>query len=476
MVAEIITVGTEILLGNIVNTNAAYLAEQCARIGLSCYYQETVGDNAERLAQTIRTALGRADIIVLCGGLGPTEDDLTKETAAQVMGRPLHEDAGTIAAMRAYFERRGIPFTPNNAKQALIPEGSVILENPNGTAPGVIIEGEGNTRIVLLPGPPGELRPMFETSVLPYLKRMNPEHLVSRTIKESGIGESIAETMLQDLIDGQTNPTIATYAKVGEVHIRLTAKADSPEEAGRLIDPVEREICERFGDAVYTDREDVTLEGAVVAMLRERGMTLSTAESCTGGMLAQRLTGVPGVSSLYAGGFVTYTCGEKHRMLGVPKELLREKGAISKKTARAMAAGAAKRTHTDVALSVTGNAGPEPSEDKPVGLVYIGCSVNGRTWARKCRFSGNRQKIRECATAEALTFLRECVMHGEAVEKREHHDKKNRDETNHGGKKHGGKKHDEMNHDGKKYGEKNRDERNHGGKMHGGKRKDRSHE
>ena len=416
MTAEIITVGTELLLGNIVNTNAAYLAQQCAQIGLSCYYQETVGDNGERLAQVLCTALSRSQIILLCGGLGPTEDDLTKETAAQVMGRPMHEDAASMEAIRVFFKKRGLTLTENNAKQALIPEGSVVLPNDNGTAPGVIIEGEGDTRVILLPGPPGELRPMFEQSVRPYLEKMNPERLFSRMIKESGIGESIAETMLKDLIDTQTNPTIATYAKVGEVHVRLTARAASEEEAERLIEPLEREILARFGEAVYTDREEVTLEAAVVEMLRGRSLTLATAESCTGGMLAERLTRVPGVSALYAGGFVTYTCEEKHRALGVPKALLREKGAVSKKTAKAMAEGAAARARTDVAVAVTGNAGPAPSEGKPVGLVYIACTVDGRTRARKYQFSGGRQKIRESVTAAALAFLRETLLKRERKE------------------------------------------------------------
>lgn len=410
MRAEIITVGTEILMGNIVNTNAAYLAQQCAGIGLSCYYQETVGDNAGRLAEVIRTALGRAEIILLCGGLGPTEDDLTKETAAEVMGRPMHMDEAWMEKIRCYFQKRGLELTENNAKQALIPEKSVILDNPNGTAPGIIIEGEGQTRVVLLPGPPGELRPMFENLVRPYLERMSSEKLYSRTVKECGIGESIAETMLKDLIDAQTNPTIATYAKIGEVHIRITARAASQEEAARILEPVEKEVLRRFGKHVYTDREEVTLEASIVDLLKEKGMTLSLAESCTGGMLSQRLTGVPGVSAVYAGGFVTYTCEEKHRMLGVPKSLLKEKGAICKKTAKAMAAGAAARTHTDAALSITGNAGPDASEGKPVGLVYIGCCIDGKVKAKKYQFSGNRQKIRESAVAAALTMLRESLL------------------------------------------------------------------
>ncbi len=410
MRAEIITVGTEILLGNIINTNAAYLAQQCAGIGLSCYYQETVGDNEERLSEVLQEALQRAEIVILCGGLGPTEDDLTKETAARVMGRSMYMDEAWMEKIRGYFKKRGLELTENNAKQALIPEGSLILDNPNGTAPGIIIEGEGQTRVVLLPGPPGELRPMFENLVRPYLEQMSSEKIYSRTVKECGIGESIAETMLKDLIDAQTNPTIATYAKTGEVHIRITAKAASEKEAEQILAPVEKEVLRRFGKHVYTDREEVTLEASIVELLKEKGMTLSLAESCTGGMLSQRITNVPGVSAVYAGGFVTYTCEEKHRMLGVSKKLLKEKGAVSKKTAKAMAAGASARTYTDAALSITGNAGPEPSEDKPVGLIYIGCCIDGKAKAKKYQFSGNRQKIRESAVAAALTLLRESLL------------------------------------------------------------------
>ena len=410
MRAEIITVGTEILLGNIINTNAAYLAQQCAGIGLSCYYQETVGDNEERLSEVLQAALQRAEIVILCGGLGPTEDDLTKETAAGVMGRSMHMDEAWMEKIRCYLKKRGLELTENNAKQALIPEGSLILDNPNGTAPGIIIEGEGQTRVVLLPGPPGELRPMFENLVRPYLEQMSSEKIYSRTVKECGIGESIAETMLKDMIDAQTNPTIATYAKTGEVHIRITAKAASEKEAEQILAPVEKEVLQRFGKHVYTDREEVTLEASIVELLKEKGMTLSLAESCTGGMLSQRITNVPGVSAVYAGGFVTYTCEEKHRMLGVSKKLLKEKGAVSKKTAKAMAAGASARTYTDAALSITGNAGPEPSEDKPVGLVYIGCCIDGKAKAKKYQFSGNRQKIRESAVAAALALLRESLL------------------------------------------------------------------
>ena len=225
MVVELISVGTEILLGNIVNTNAAYLAEQCAGLGLSCYYQTVVGDNVDRLTQTLQTALERSDIVILGGGLGPTQDDLTKEVAARVLGLSLVKDPHTEERIREYLEARGFSVTENNWKQALAPEGAVIIDNENGTAPGLIIE-KGDKRVILLPGPPNEMRPMFEKDIYPYLNKLQPGVIYSKTVKVCGVGESIAETMIQDLISAQSNPTIATYAKTGEVHLRVTAKAD----------------------------------------------------------------------------------------------------------------------------------------------------------------------------------------------------------------------------------------------------------
>ena len=251
MTVELIAVGTELLLGNIVNTNAAYLAQQCADLGLSCYYQTVVGDNEGRLMQTLQTALSRSDIVILSGGLGPTQDDLTKEVAARVMGKELQMDAHSRKRLQEYFTRRKIEMTDNNWKQAMVPVGAIVLDNENGTAPGIIMESD-DKRVILLPGPPGELVPMFESVVRPYLSRMEPGVIYSQTVKLCGIGESKAETMVADLIAGQDNPTIAPYAKPGEVHLRITARAPGEKEAKKMIKPVVKELKNRFGMNVYT--------------------------------------------------------------------------------------------------------------------------------------------------------------------------------------------------------------------------------
>lgn len=410
MVVELISVGTELLLGNIVNTNAAYLAKECAGLGLSCYYQSVVGDNWERLKAALTQALERSDIVILSGGLGPTQDDLTKEAAASVMGMELKMDEESFKRIDAYFKNRGIEMTENNRKQALIPEGAMAVQNDNGTAPGVIMEKEGK-RVILLPGPPGELKPMFEKSIAPYLQSLQPGIISSKTVKICGIGESKVEDMIQDLIAGQTNPTIAPYAKTGEVHLRVTARAEEEKEAKKLIKPVVKELKSRFGQAVYTTKEEVTLEKAVVDLLDANGLTISTAESCTGGMLGARLVNVPGASKIYKTGFVTYSNKAKRKLLGVKKETLEKYGAVSEQTAVEMAKGCAFAGKADVTVSVTGIAGPDGgTPEKPVGLVYIGCCVCGTTVVKKFQFIGNRAKIRESSVSAALTLARECIL------------------------------------------------------------------
>lgn len=410
MVVELISVGTEILLGNIVNTNAAYLSEQCARLGLSLYYQTVVGDNEGRLEDTLKTALGRADIVILSGGLGPTEDDLTKETAARVMGRGLVLDQNWKERIEEYFKKTGAAkITENNWKQAMVPEGCIVVDNPNGTAPGIIMEAEGKS-VILLPGPPNELRPMFEQDIYPYLHAKCPEVILSVMVKLCGIGESAAETQIRDLIDRQTNPTIATYAKTGEVHLRVTASAEDEREARRLLKPVVKELKNRFGDHVYTLDAQVTLEKAVIDLLRERELTLTTAESITGGMLAARLTDVPGASEVFKQGLVTYCNRAKRKLLDVKKTTLKDYGAVSEKTAREMAKNGAFITGSDICVSLTGIAGPTSEEDKPVGLVYIACSYNGKVAVQEFHLNGGRAKIRESAVVKALTMLRACIL------------------------------------------------------------------
>lgn len=410
MTVEIIAVGTEILLGNIVNTNAAYLAEKCASLGLSCYHQDVVGDNEERLADTLKLALSRADIILLSGGLGPTQDDLTKEVAAKVCGRQLYLHEPSKEAIRQFFAQRNLEITENNWKQAMVPEGCIVVENPGGTAPGIIIKENGK-HVVLMPGPPGELIPMFEHSIMPYLAGLQSGVIYSQTVKICGVGESKAESMVEDLVEAQKNPTIATYAKIGEVHLRVTATAADEKEAKKLVKPVVKELKGRFGNHVYTTDNEVTLEKAVVDLLTANKLTACTVESCTGGMLSARLINVPGVSEVFKSGYVTYSNKSKRRLLGIKKNILMKHGAVSEQIAREMAKSAASLAKTDVSVSTTGIAGPDGgTEEKPVGLVYIACNVCGRVTVRECHFHGGREKIRESTVAVALSLMRECIL------------------------------------------------------------------
>ncbi|WP_270203156.1 MULTISPECIES: competence/damage-inducible protein A [unclassified Coprococcus] len=410
MVVELISVGTEILLGNIVNTNATYLAEKCALLGCSLYHQTVVGDNEERMEEAIRQAIERADIVILTGGLGPTKDDLTKEVTAKVFGRKLYMDEHSKARIRDYFEKiKSKKVTENNWKQALVPEGAIVIDNLNGTAPGLILEDkERGKAAILIPGPPNEMKPMFEHDIAPYLNKKQPEGIYSQMVKVCGIGESRAETMVADLMDAQTNPTLAPYAKTGEVHFRVTARACSEEAAEKLMEPMIEEMKKRFGDAIYTTEENVTLEESVIRLLEEKKMTVTTAESCTGGKLSGRLLNVSGASGVYNEGYITYANASKEKILGVKHETLETYGAVSEQTAAEMALGAAKAADADAALSVTGIAGPGGgTAEKPVGLVYIGCAVNGEVTVREYRFTGNREKNRDYAVARAITLLRE---------------------------------------------------------------------
>lgn len=413
MVVELISVGTEILLGNIVNTNAAYLADKCALLGCSLYHQTVVGDNEERMEAAIRQAFSRSDIVILTGGLGPTKDDLTKEVTAKVMGRALYLDEHSKERIQAYFKQIGSnKITENNWKQAMVPEGAIVIDNHNGTAPGLIIEDEQNHKTaILMPGPPGELYPMFEHQIAPYLNKKQPEGIYSHMVKICGIGESQAETMVSDLMDAQSNPTLAPYAKIGEVHFRVTAKAKDEETAEMLMKPLIEEMYQRFGDSIYTTEESVTLEDAVVALLQEKDMTLTTAESCTGGKLSGRIINVSGVSSVYKEGYITYANESKEKILSVKHETLEKHGAVSEETAYEMAVGARKAANADAALAVTGIAGPDGgTKEKPVGLVYIGCAVGDKVTVQRFQFNGNREKVRDYAVVRALTMLRSALI------------------------------------------------------------------
>ena len=411
MIVELVSVGTELLLGNIVNTNAQFLAEQCALLGLSVYHQVVVGDNEGRLAEVLRMALGRSDVVILGGGLGPTEDDLTKEVCAKVMGLELVEDPHTRKRIEGYLKGGIFKEIPdNNWKQAMIPEGAIVLDNDNGTAPGLIMEKDGK-RVILLPGPPKELCPMFLNQVSPYLKKLQPDVIRSQMVKICGMGESQVEDKLLDVIDRQTNPTIATYAKTGVVHWRITARAADEEEAKRLIKPVVKEIRNRFGDFVYSVREDETLEMAVVKLLLKYGLTVTTAESCTGGLLAGRIINVPGASEVFREGFITYSNKAKRKYLEVSKSTLKKYGAVSGQTAREMAAGGVFAADCDACVAVTGIAGPDgATEEKPVGLVYIATYMKKKITVEKYQFKGNREKVREQAVVKALDLLRRSIL------------------------------------------------------------------
>lgn len=412
MIAELISVGTEILLGNIVNTNSNYLAVKLAELGISNYFQVSVGDNEERLTNTIKTALNRSDIVILTGGLGPTKDDLTKEAAAKVLGKELVEDIHSRQRIESYFAGRHIiDITSNNWKQALVIEGCLVVDNHNGTAPGLIAESNAGKKIILLPGPPNELHPMFEKSITPYLRALQPGVFYSEMVKICGIGESKAETMIDDIITAQTNPTIAPYAKDGEVHLRVTAAASSVEEGKILVKPMVEELSKRFQNYIYTTKEEESLEDVVVKLLAQNKLTLALAESCTGGLLAGRIVNVAGASSVLGEGFITYSNEAKQKYLGVNVQTLKNFGAVSVETAIEMANGVAKTAGSSASLAITGIAGPEGgTEEKPVGLVYVACYLKGKVTVEELRLKGNRQKIRNSTVIYALNLLRNRIL------------------------------------------------------------------
>lgn len=412
MVVELISVGTELLLGNIVNTNAAYLSEKCAELGMSLYYEVTVGDNEERLLDTVTTAINRSDVIILTGGLGPTQDDLTKETVAKALNLPIVEDRHTRERIENHFKRSNYKvITENNWKQARIIEGCKVVDNQNGTAPGLIVETQEGKRVILLPGPPNEMIPMFENDIYEYLNQINPNVIYSKMVKICGIGESMVETEITDLIEAQSNPTIAPYAKSGEVHLRVTASAPSVEEAKKLVKPIVKELKDRFKQNVYTTDEAEALEDTVVKLLKKYDLSLATAESCTGGLFTGRIVNVAGASDVLKEGFITYSNKAKKKNLDVSKNTLKKHGAVSEQCAKEMAKGAAINTGSDVAVAITGIAGPDGGTDeKPVGLVYIACYANEKVTVKEFNFKGNRQKIREGAVIYALDLLRRCIL------------------------------------------------------------------
>ncbi|AKL94125.1 competence damage-inducible protein A [Clostridium aceticum] len=405
MKAEIIAVGTELLLGDIVNTNAQYIARRLADIGIFVYHQSVVGDNPERIKKAYEIAFDRADIVITTGGLGPTKDDLTKEIAAEYFKKELQLDEASLEIMKEYFLRRNQPITTNNKKQAYFPEGAIIVKNNNGTAPGCIIEDNKKT-MVLLPGPPREMIPMLEEVVLPYLSKYQEGILVSKVLRICGIGESAMEDLISDIMEKQSNPTIAPYAKEGEVILRITAKAKDTDEAERLLLPVEKELHNRLQKYIYGEGE-VSLEETVGTLLVDHQLTISTAESCSGGLLAAKIINYPGISSVFMEGMITYSNDSKIQRLGVKPETLTTYGAVSKETAAEMAEGVAKAANTDIGVSITGIAGPTGgTKEKPVGLIYAGTYIKGKVYTKELFFKGDRQKLRNFAATQTLCWLR----------------------------------------------------------------------
>ncbi len=370
--AEILCIGTEILMGNIVNTNAAYIAKELATLGVNVYYQSVVGDNPVRLKKSLELAFSRADTVITTGGLGPTYDDLTKETIAEYFGRNLVLHKPSYEKLCQYFQTIGREMTDNNKKQAYMPEGCQVFENPNGTAPGCCIQQDGKT-LMMLPGPPREMKPMFDHWVVPVLKQGSSKILVSKNLHFFGIGESMLENKLRDLMETSTNPTIAPYAKTGEVMLRVTASVEDEKDADTIMAPALERIMADAGQYLYgIDVGD--LQTAAVSALKEKSLKVAAAESCTGGMVTERLTQVSGASQVLECGMCTYSNEMKAKLLGVKENTLQEFGAISKETAKEMAEGIRRVSGADIGVSVTGNAGPTASEGKDVGLVYVGVS------------------------------------------------------------------------------------------------------
>ncbi|MDR2931877.1 MAG: competence/damage-inducible protein A, partial [Oscillospiraceae bacterium] len=402
MNAEILCVGTEILLGDIVNTNAAYIAKGLADCGIGCYYQTVVGDNPERLKKCLEIALARAEIVIMTGGLGPTYDDLTKETVAQYFKRDMELHKGSLDHLTKLFRRMDREMTDNNLKQAYMPAGATVFHNDRGTANGLMVQGDGKTAI-LMPGPPREMTAMFDKYVRPFLQGLSDGVLVSSVVNFYGIGESMLEQQLHDYMESHTNPTVAPYAKEGEVQLRVTARAKDEKAARALIEPVVAEIKGMFPDLVYG--VDVgNLQTALVEKLMRQGRSIATAESCTAGLISKRITEVGGSSKVFGCGISAYSNEIKTRLLGVSKETLDAHGAVSAETALEMARGVRKVAGADIGLSVTGIAGPEGgTRDKPVGLVYIAVSTADFEESKELRlargYGGERELIRYLASS-----------------------------------------------------------------------------
>jgi nicotinamide-nucleotide amidase len=404
MQAEIIATGTELLLGQTTNTNARFLSEKLAEKGIDVYWQSVVGDNAERLKAAIILALSRVDIVIISGGLGPTMDDLTKETVAGILQLPLEINSAWEKQLGAALARRGQAISDNQRKQAFLPRGARLLPNEFGTAPGIWLEYEGKI-IILLPGPPRELEPMFIKYVLPHLPDSGSV-LLSRILKVIGIGEAALENLLSELLQSQTNPTIALLAKKAEVHLRITAKAAKRSDCLKLLDSMEDKIRVYLGNLIYA-RDQETMAEIVATQLVKRNLTLAVAESCTGGYLAHTLTNIAGSSQYFMQGLVTYSNEAKIKLLGISPDIIAEHGVVSEAVAIAMAESVRHNAGTDLGVGITGLAGPSGgTPEKPVGLVFIALAVAAQSICQRFIFMGNRENIKERAVQNALNLIR----------------------------------------------------------------------
>lgn len=407
MDAEVLAIGTELLLGFTVNSDTVYLGRMLAGLGINCYHQLTVGDNPKRLAQAVQTALARADLVITCGGLGPTVDDVTLETIAQVTGRRLIPNRGILGQIKRRFERLKIRMPKTNIRQAMIPEGAIVFPNPIGTAPGFLLKFPHRRFLVALPGPPAELIPMVEKHLAPFLKRFTGKTIIqSKTLKITGLTESQVDERSQDLLAMKGKVTVGIYAHPAQVDLRITAKAHSLARAKRLIAGVEKKIRRRLTTLIFGADEE-SLEEVVGQLLKTQRLTIGLAESCTGGLVGHRLTQVPGSSDYFRGGVVAYANQLKESPLGVPKKMLKKYGAVSPQGAQAMAVGIRRLSESDIGLSITGIAGPTGgTKQKPVGLVYIGLHAQGKSRALRFLFSGDRATIKFKASQTALNLLR----------------------------------------------------------------------
>ena len=410
MNAEIICVGTELLLGDIVNTNAQYLSQRLSELGISVFEQVVVGDNVERLKKVVEESMLKADIIILSGGLGPTPDDLTKETVAKLLDLELVNHDDTYESIRTYFAGRGMEMPLSNAKQAMVPETAMVLKNDNGTAPGLVIN-KGKNIIIMLPGPPAELIPMFDKYIVPYFKKQSSDTIYSTNINIIGIGESAVAEKLGDLLKS-SNPTVATYAQNGEVRVRVTAKADK-DSAKRIISSTVQNIVGMFKDNIYGIDEE-NIQSAVVKLLKEKGKKIATAESCTAGIISGMITDVPGASEVFEMGITAYSNSIKEQALGIRSKLLLEKGAVSPEVACEMAKTIAAITGADIGIGITGVAGPGQSEQKPEGLVYVALSAPNQCFVKKLELFGGRDKIRNAAAKQALDMARRYLQNVES--------------------------------------------------------------